>query len=136
MQSLFAGYGQTGSNAKRAGHDINYVALSGLLSMLQCKDKKPYPPINLLADFAGGGMTCALGILLALIERNRSGKGQVVDSSMVWTLIEGVWNGKFETLSRASDRVRQKMGNSAAFSREIMRQERSIMRQIMRFFKS
>ena len=98
MQSLFAGYGQTGSNAKRAGHDINYVALSGLLSMLQCKDKKPYPPINLLADFAGGGMTCALGILLALIERNRSGKGQVIDSSMVWTLIEGVWNGKFENL--------------------------------------
>ncbi|KAL9987370.1 hypothetical protein ACROYT_G001664 [Oculina patagonica] len=77
------GYGQTGCYAKKAGHDINYVSLSGLLSKLGRKDQKPTPPINLLADFAGGGLTCAFGILLALFERTKSGKGQVVDSSMV-----------------------------------------------------
>ena len=83
MYASFQGYGQTGSYAKRAGHDINYVALSGLLSKFGRKDQKPTPPVNVLADFAGGGMTCALGILLALYERSKSGKGQVVDASMV-----------------------------------------------------
>ena len=77
------GYGQTGCYSKKAGHDINYVSLSGLLSKLGREDQKPTPPINLLADFGGGGLTCAFGILLALFERTRSGKGQVVDSSMV-----------------------------------------------------
>ena len=80
---MVEGYGQTGSHALKAGHDINYVALSGLLSKLGRKNEKPTPPINLLADFAGGGMTCVLGILLALFERTKSGKGQVVDVSMV-----------------------------------------------------
>ena len=51
--------------------------------MLGRQHEKPYPPINLLGDFAGGGMTCALGILLALFERTRSGKGQVIDANMV-----------------------------------------------------
>ena len=54
-----------------------------MLSKLGRKDQKPTPPINLLADFGGGGLTCAFGILLALLERTRSGKGQVVDASMV-----------------------------------------------------
>jgi len=54
-----------------------------LLSKLGRKDEKPTAPINLLADFGGGGLTCAFGILLALFERTRSGNGQVVDSSMV-----------------------------------------------------
>lgn len=54
-----------------------------MLSKLGRKDQKPTPPINLLADFGGGGLTCAFGILLALFERTRSGKGQVVDASMV-----------------------------------------------------
>jgi len=80
---LLEGYGQTGSHAQKGGHDINYVALSGLLSKLGRHNEKPTPPLNLLADFAGGGMMCVLGILLALLERSKSGKGQVVDVSMV-----------------------------------------------------
>ena len=100
LQTLFAGYGQTGSHAKRAGHDINYVALSGLLSMLGRKDQKPTPPINLLADFAGGGMTCALGILLALFERSKSGKGQIVDSSMVSVCLDNLHNFKTDGICK------------------------------------
>lgn len=66
----------------RAGHDINYLAVSGVLSFLGQKESKPSPPVNLLADFAGGGLLCAFGICVALLERSRSGKGQVVDHSM------------------------------------------------------
>jgi alpha-methylacyl-CoA racemase len=66
-----------------AGHDINYIALSGALSLFRRKGERPLPPCNLLGDFAGGGMLCAMGILLALIERNRSGMGQVVDAAML-----------------------------------------------------
>ncbi|KAL6043090.1 Alpha-methylacyl-CoA racemase [Balamuthia mandrillaris] len=77
------GYGQTGPYAHKAGHDINYVALSGALSLFGRSNEKPLPPGNLLADFAGGGQQCMVGILLALLERERTGRGQVVDASMV-----------------------------------------------------
>ncbi|KAJ7773194.1 CoA-transferase family III domain-containing protein [Mycena metata] len=77
------GFPRTGPHKDMAGHDINYLALSGVLSMLPGSAEKPSFPINLLADFAGGGLTCALGILLALIERGKSGRGQVVDTDMV-----------------------------------------------------
>ncbi|XP_042899562.1 alpha-methylacyl-CoA racemase isoform X2 [Parasteatoda tepidariorum] len=76
------GFGQNGPFAKMAGHDINYIAISGVLSMIGGKDK-PQAPINLLGDFAGGGLICALGICLALLERHKSGKGQVIDANMV-----------------------------------------------------
>ncbi|KAF9578394.1 hypothetical protein BGW38_005814 [Lunasporangiospora selenospora] len=66
-----------------AGHDINYLSISGVLNTLGRADERPAFPINLLADFAGGGLMCALGVLLALQERHRSGKGQVVDAAMV-----------------------------------------------------
>lgn len=77
------GWGQKGPYAHMAGHDINYIALSGALSLFRRKGERPLPPCNLLGDFAGGGMMCAMGILLAVIERTRSGKGQVVDAAMV-----------------------------------------------------
>ena len=77
------GWGQKGPYAAMAGHDINYIALSGALSLFRRKGEKPLPPCNLLGDFAGGGMLCAMGILLALIERNRSAKGQVIDAAML-----------------------------------------------------
>ena len=77
------GWGQNGPYANMAGHDINYIALSGTLSLFRQKGEKPFPPCNIVGDFAGGGMLCAMGILLALIERNRSGKGQVIDAAMV-----------------------------------------------------
>jgi len=78
----FGGDG-TGKYADRAGHDINYLAVSGLLSMFGRKGEKPMPPANLGADFAGGGLMCAFGICVALLERHRSGKGQIVDCAMV-----------------------------------------------------
>jgi alpha-methylacyl-CoA racemase len=77
------GWGQDGPLARRAGHDINYVALSGALSLLPTAGEGPTPPLNLLGDYAGGGLYLALGILAALVERGRSGKGQVVDAAIV-----------------------------------------------------
>ncbi|GAA5998365.1 hypothetical protein JCM5350_007433 [Sporobolomyces pararoseus] len=77
------GFRREGPYSSMAGHDINYVALSGVLSLLGRKDDKPYFPANLLADFAGGGMIAVLGILAAIIERSRSCKGQVVEIDMV-----------------------------------------------------
>ena len=65
-----------------AGHDINYLAVSGVLSMLGAKDTPPLPPGNVLADFAGGGHVAFTGVLLALIHRGVSGKGQVVEANM------------------------------------------------------
>ena len=66
-----------------AGHDINYLAVSGILSQFGPEQQPPAFPANVLADFAGGGLMCAFGILLALIERGRTGKGQVVQNNMV-----------------------------------------------------
>lgn len=83
IYARMTGWGQDGPYASMAGHDINYIALSGALSLIGRKGERPLPPINLLGDFAGGGMLCAMGVLLALIERSRSGKGQVVDAAMV-----------------------------------------------------
>lgn len=83
IYARLTGWGQNGPYASMAGHDINYIAISGALSLFRRKGEKPLPPCNLLGDFAGGGMLCAMGILLALIERNTSGKGQIVDAAMV-----------------------------------------------------
>lgn len=83
IYARLTGYGQSGSYASAAGHDINYLAMSGLLSRLGRSGEKPYAPLNLIADFAGGGLSCALGIVLALLERERSGRGQIIDASMV-----------------------------------------------------
>jgi alpha-methylacyl-CoA racemase len=76
------GYGQTGSYASMAGHDIDYIAISGALSLIGRHGEKPVAPVNLLGDFAGGGMACAMGIAMALLERSRSGRGQVIDAAM------------------------------------------------------
>ncbi|MEE8311410.1 MAG: CaiB/BaiF CoA-transferase family protein [Candidatus Binatia bacterium] len=83
VYARLTGWGQDGEYSPMAGHDINYIALSGALSLFGRKGEKPLPPVNLVGDFAGGGMLCALGIVMALFERTRSGKGQVVDSAMV-----------------------------------------------------
>ena len=83
VYARLTGWGQKGAYASMAGHDIDYIALSGALSLFRRKGERPLPPCNLLGDFAGGGMLCAMGILLAMLERHRSGKGQVVDAAMV-----------------------------------------------------
>ncbi len=77
------GWGQEGPLAPTAGHDINYIALSGALHAIGCRGEKPVPPLNLVGDFGGGGMLLAFGIACALIEAARSGRGQVVDAAMV-----------------------------------------------------
>ncbi len=76
------GWGQYGSMAHAAGHDINYISLSGALHAIGEPGGKPVPPLNLVGDFGGGGMLLAFGITSALVERATSGKGQVVDAAM------------------------------------------------------
>ncbi|OON60691.1 carnitine dehydratase [Massilia sp. KIM] len=76
------GWGQDGPLAYAAGHDINYVALSGMLHAMGRKDAPPAPPLNLVGDFGGGGMLLAFGVLAAVLEARSSGKGQVVDAAM------------------------------------------------------
>jgi alpha-methylacyl-CoA racemase len=77
------GWGQDGPLAARAGHDIDYIAVAGALEPLGRAGERPHAPLNLIGDFAGGGMLLAVGILAALLERERSGCGQVVDAAMV-----------------------------------------------------
>ncbi|KAI1745824.1 CoA-transferase family III domain-containing protein [Xylaria scruposa] len=77
------GFRRDGRYAMMAGHDINYLAISGVLSMLGRRDDKPHPPINILGDFAGGGAVLFQGILLALLARQCTGRGQVVEANMV-----------------------------------------------------
>ena len=99
------GFGQDGPLAQHVGHDINYVALSGSLSMIGRQGQPPTPPLSLIGDFGGGGMVLALGIVSALFEKQRSGVGQVIDASMVEGAAllatpffgfaqTGVWNGE------------------------------------------
>lgn len=76
------GWGQAGPLAHRAGHDIDYIAISGALHAMGDPDRAPTPPLNLVGDFGGGGLLLAFGMACALIEAQRSGRGQVVDSAM------------------------------------------------------
>ncbi|MGE2836441.1 CaiB/BaiF CoA transferase family protein [Mycobacterium sp. SMC-4] len=77
------GWGQTGPRAQQAGHDINYISLTGALHAIGRNGERPVPPLNLVGDFGGGSMFLLVGILSALWERERSGKGQVIDAAMV-----------------------------------------------------
>jgi alpha-methylacyl-CoA racemase len=77
------GYGQEGPSANVVGHDLNYLAACGVLSMIGRKDQPPTPPLNLVADIGGGGLILAFGLLAALLERGSSNRGQVVDAAMV-----------------------------------------------------
>lgn len=77
------GWGQTGPLANTAGHDINYISLSGALHAIGRAGERPVPPLNLVGDFGGGGMFLAFGVMCAIHEAGRSGQGQVVDVSMV-----------------------------------------------------
>ncbi len=98
------GFGQTGPLSQAAGHDLNYIALTGALHAIGGKDK-PIPPLNLVGDYGGGALYLAFGILSAVFERSRSGRGQVVDAAMVdgasslmsiffGMVASGAWNPK------------------------------------------
>jgi alpha-methylacyl-CoA racemase len=77
------GWGQDGPLAQSAGHDINYIAVSGTLWSIGRAGERPVPPLNLVGDFGGGGMMLAFGVVAAILEARRSGRGQVVDAAMV-----------------------------------------------------
>jgi alpha-methylacyl-CoA racemase len=88
------GWGQDGPLAARAGHDLDYLAVSGALSTIGERGGPPVPPLNLVADFGGGSMLLVAGVLAALVERATSGRGQVVDAAMVdgvSTLLAMTW---------------------------------------------
>jgi len=77
------GWGQTGELSKTAGHDINYLAITGALAAIGPQHSVPMPPLNLVADYAGGSLFLVYGVMAALYERQHSGRGQVVDAAMV-----------------------------------------------------
>ncbi len=83
VYARMTGWGQEGPLAQRAGHDINYISLTGTLHAIGRPGERPVPPLNLVGDFGGGSMLVLVGILAALFERASSGQGQVVDAAMV-----------------------------------------------------
>ncbi len=99
------GWGQFGPLAHTAGHDMNYISLTGALHAIGRKGERPVPPLNLVGDFGGGSMVLVMGVLSGMLEASRSGKGQVVDAAMtdgasslmtmMYTfLAQGTWNAK------------------------------------------
>ncbi|WP_374210508.1 CaiB/BaiF CoA transferase family protein [Dermatobacter hominis] len=103
------GWGQSGPLAPRAGHDLTYLALAGVLAHVGRADQPPTPPLNLVADFGGGGMLLAMGVLAALVERATSGAGQVVDAAMVdgaallMAPLFGAWASGFWSAERGTN---------------------------------
>ena len=83
IYARMTGWGQTGPRSQQAGHDINYISLNGVLHAIGRAGERPVPPLNLAGDFGGGSMFLVVGILSALWERERSGKGQIIDAAMV-----------------------------------------------------
>jgi alpha-methylacyl-CoA racemase len=89
------GWGQTGPRALEAGHDINYIGLAGLLHPIGPASQPPVPPLNFVGDYGGGSMPAVIGVLAALIERQASGRGQVIDAAIVdgaAQLAQAVWS--------------------------------------------
>jgi alpha-methylacyl-CoA racemase len=100
------GWGQDGPLAPRAGHDINYIALAGVLHAFGRNGEAPVPPLNLIGDFGGGGMLLAFGVACGLIEAARSGRGQVIDAAMVEgaSLLAAMFAGFLATKSWSEER--------------------------------
>jgi alpha-methylacyl-CoA racemase len=103
IYARMTGWGQSGPRAPRAGHDINYLGLTGFLHAIGRRGDRPVPPLNLVGDFGGGSMFLLVGVLAALIERQASGRGQVIDAAivdgvsvlgqMIWALRGiGIWS--------------------------------------------
>jgi alpha-methylacyl-CoA racemase len=111
------GYGQDGPMAQAVGHDLNYIAQSGVLGMVGRRGQPPTPPLSLAGDFGGGGLMLALGMLAALIERERSGRGQVVDAAMVEgsALLATCFYGYLQTSTWSTDRGTNIVDSGAPF---------------------
>lgn len=117
VYARMTGWGQDGPLAKAAGHDINYIAITGALDAVGTKGEVPNPPQNLIGDFGGGSMYCAFGILAALYERERSGKGQVVDAAIVdgVTSLMSFFYGQQHGMIRTNKRGTGMLGGGAHF---------------------
>lgn len=113
------GWGQTGPLAQAAGHDINYIALTGALHAIANDEGRPVPPLNLVGDFGGGSLYLALGIVAALVERERSGKGQVVDAAIVDGVasLMAMFGGFLSSGAITLDPERNLLGGRAPFYR-------------------
>lgn len=113
------GWGREGPLAQAAGHDINYVALTGALAAMGTPGDPPRPALNLVGDYGGGGMFLLAGILAALFERERSGKGQVVDAAIIdgTALLMANMAGLWSSDRHALDRDRQPLAGAAPYYR-------------------
>ncbi|MEE4200886.1 CaiB/BaiF CoA transferase family protein [Erythrobacter sp.] len=117
VYARMTGWGQDGPLAHAAGHDINYIAITGALDAIGKAGEKPVPPQNLIGDFGGGSIYCAFGILAALYERERSGKGQVVDAAIIdgVTSLMSFFSGQPEGAIRTTERGKGLLGGGAHF---------------------
>jgi alpha-methylacyl-CoA racemase len=119
VYARMTGWGQTGPKAKVAGHDINYIALAGALAAIGEPGGRSVPPLNLVGDFGGGSLFLAFGILAALLERGRSGKGQVVDAAIVDGVasLMTMFSGLIPSGKLSMDRADNILGGAAPFYR-------------------
>ena len=117
VYARMTGWGQEGPLALAAGHDLNYIAITGALDAIGKKGEVPIPPQNLVGDFGGGSMYCAFGILAALYERMNSGKGQVVDAAIVdgVTSLMSFFFGQPPSAFRTTKRGMGLLGGAAHF---------------------
>ena len=119
IYARLTGWGQDGPLAKIAGHDINYLAVTGALAAFGRPGEPPSPPLNLVGDFGGGSLYCALGIVAALFERGRSGKGQVIDSAIVDGVASmlAMFNAQGTRKALRTEREANLLGGAAPFYR-------------------
>ncbi len=117
IYARMTGWGQDGPLAKTAGHDINYIAITGALDAIGKAGEPAIPPQNLVGDFGGGSMYCAFGIMAALYERERSGMGQVVDAAIVdgVTSLMSFFFGQKAGAVRTTERGKGLLGGGAHF---------------------
>lgn len=117
------GWGQEGPMANMAGHDLNYLAQTGMLYMMGSAGQPPSPPLNLVADYGGGTMFLLFGIFAALWERNRSGMGQVVDAAMIdgVTAISGIFGALKAQGQWSGDRESNLLDGGAPYYRTYQR---------------
>ena len=119
IYARMTGWGQTGPKAQVAGHDINFIALSGALAAIGEPGRRCVPPLNLVGDFGGGSLFLAFGILAALLERGRSGKGQVIDAAIVDGVasLMTMFAGLIPSGRLSLDRADNLLGGAAPFYR-------------------
>ena len=119
IYARLTGWGQNGPLSKTAGHDINYLAVTGALAALGKPGEPPTPPLNLVGDFGGGSLYCVVGILTALFERTRSGKGQVVDAAIVDGVVSmlAMFNAQGAAPVLSTKREANLLGGAAPFYR-------------------